>query len=289
MLRFCKKHKKVVIAITVVLIVILTPIVINMIAVWPAFIPWVAGTRQSVWVNFFAVYSASLIGAFVSFYILFQTIKENKIESQQNRQDNHAENERNRKQLEAVFKYQVDREVLNTTKTYLANYVHSLNSIELGYIAIYPKERVKESLLDIKKISSNAIQYYELLDLALVEYNDEKAKEFKEFLLRFHNEYTGLIKDIGWILDFYLYNKVKADSKMEALKFKEKEYGSGIYFNENKRIWKIIENGDYNIYKDGTLLMNLLLYRFGFSTITDEIKAFVKYEQGKIEENAKST
>ena len=278
-----KKHKKTVIVSFT--IVVLAPIAINLIAVLPSFCPnWVAGSQQGVWVNFFAVYSSSLIGAFVSFYILYNTIEANKKESKQNRKDNHAENEANRTQLKTVFKYQVDREILNTTKSYLANYVQSLNILELGYITIYPKERVKESLLELKKISSNAIQFYELLELALVEYNDEKAKAFKDFLIRFHNEYMGLIKDFGWILDFYLFNKIEVDSKMEALKYKEREHGFGDYYNEDKRIWKIIENGDYNIYKDATLLMNELLDRFEYFSIIKEIKLFIKYEQTKIEE-----
>ena len=103
MLSFFKKHNKVVI---IAIIIVLAPIFINLIAICPAFCPdLVAGSQQSVWVNFFAVYSGSLIGAFVSFYILYKTIEANKSESEQNRADNHTESEASRKRLTAVFKY----------------------------------------------------------------------------------------------------------------------------------------------------------------------------------------
>lgn len=281
MLSFFKKHNKVVI---IAIIIVLAPIFINLIAICPAFCPdLVAGSQQSVWVNFFAVYSGSLIGAFVSFYILYKTIEANKSESEQNRADNHTESEANRKRLTAVFKYQVDRDILNTTKSSLANYIKSLNVLELGYIAIYPKEQVKNSLLKIKQISSNALTCYDMLEFALVEYDDEKEKEFKAYLKQFHNEYMGLIKDIGWILDFYLYNKIDVDSKKEALRYKKLEDDFGNYYNENKRIWNIIENGNYNIANDAAILMNKLLDDFGFSTINDRCTEFIKYEQNKIE------
>lgn len=281
MLSFFKKHNKVVI---IAIIIVLAPIFINLIAICPAFCPdLVAGSQQSVWVNFFAVYSGSLIGAFVSFYILYKTIEANKSESEQNRADNHTESEASRKRLTAVFKYQVDRDILNTTKSSLANYIKSLNVLELGYIAIYPKEQVKNSLLQIKQISSNALTCYDMLEFALVEYDDEKEKEFKAYLKQFHNEYMGLIKDIGWILDFYLYNKIDVDSKKEALRYKKLEDDFGKYYNENKRIWNIIENGNYNIANDAAILMNKLLDDFGFSTINDRCTEFIKYEQNKIE------
>ena len=93
----------------------------------------------------------------------------------------------------------------------------------------------------------------------------------------------GLIKDIGWILDFYLYNKIDVDSKKEALRYKKLEDDFGNYYNENKRIWNIIENGNYNIANDAAILMNKLLDDFGFSTINDRCTEFIKYEQNKIE------
>lgn len=122
-----------------------------------------------------------------------------------------------------------------------------------------------------------------MLEFALVEYDDEKEKEFKAYLKQFHNEYMGLIKDIGWILDFYLYNKIDVDSKKEALRYKKLEDDFGNYYNENKRIWNIIENGNYNIANDAAILMNKLLDDFGFSTINDRCTEFIKYEQNKIE------
>lgn len=179
----------------------------------------------------------------------------------------------------------VDREVLNTVRTYLANYIQSLNFIELGYISNYPKERVNDSLLKIKMISSNVIQFYELLEITLEEYNDDKAKEFKESLIRFHNEYLGLIADFGWILDFYVNKKIEADSKIEVQKYKEFIKSTGNYYNEEKRIWKLLEDGNYNIYRDAPILMNKLLNRLEFSSVIKDIKVFIKYEQTKIEES----
>lgn len=285
MFTFVKKHNKGLIAVIAILIIVGFPIVINMIAICPAFWPdYVAGTGQGVWVNFFAVYSGSLIGALVSFYILSKTIKNNQNENEANRIDNKNENEKNREQLKAVFKYQVDRDVLNTVRQSLAIYVQSLNILELGYIANYPKERVKSTLLEIKNICANAICNYNLLELALLEYEDKREKEFKGVLKQFHYEYVGLINDFGWLLDFYLYNRRECDGKEEVLKYKDKEDRNGFFYNEKKRIWSIIDEGNYNIFEDAAYLMNELLDRLDYSSITDEIKDFIKYEQNKFEE-----
>lgn len=281
MLKFSKKHKKIVIATTVILIVILTPIAINMIAVWPAFIPWVAGTKQSVWVNFFAVYSGSLIGAFVSFYILFQTIKENKIESRQNRQDNHSENDENRKRLEKVFKYQAEKNDFQTAKEYVARFNLAIECFELGFVPMYCKINKEDSLFRLKQISKNLSNAYSLLEFYLNEYNGEVENNYKAYFKEFFHEENVLIGDILWIIDYWRCHG--NDEQNRDLFIKKTEQFKQIAKDTNyKRIWHYVETHDYRMIAEGENIINERLNDFDFITIHNKLLEFCNYEKERI-------
>ncbi len=279
MLSVFKRHKK---AIIIAIIILLTPIIVNLIAICPAICPkLVAGLQQSVWVNFFAVYSGSLIGAFVSFYILFKTIEENKSESKQNRADNHKENEENRKKLDAIFKYQAEKDAFQTAKEYITRFLLAIDCFELGFIPMYCKINKEDALFRLKQHNKDLANAYDLLEFYLNEYDDETENDYKAYFKEFYHEENVLIGDILWIIDYWTYKGTDETNRDLFIKKTElfKEVAKDTKFN---RIWHYVETHDYKIIADGEKIINERLDDFDFITIREKFLEFCNYENKKI-------
>lgn len=275
-----KTHKKAVIISLV--IIVLAPIAINLLAVCPAFWPnLVAGTRQGVWVNFFAVYSGSLIGAFVSFYILNKTIKTNKIENEQNRQDNHAENEENRKHIEAVFKYRTEKDDFQTAKEYVARFDLAVDSFELCFVPINGKNNRGETILRLKQLCKDLSNAYSLLEFYLNDYDNDVEHGYKEYFKNFYYEENVLIGDFLWIIDYWTCKGT--DEQNRDLFIRETErYKQAAQDTKFKRIWHYVEEHDYKMIADGEEIINERLDDFDFITIHKKLLDFCNYEKERI-------
>lgn len=102
----------------ILLICLLAPIAINYALLIPAFGP-VVGTNLD-WLAFFGSYIAAIIPALGAFIILFIQ-----------RNDNHEQNERNRRLQINVLKYQQEMQWLNNTKGILIDFAFSVSENEL--------------------------------------------------------------------------------------------------------------------------------------------------------------
>ncbi len=279
MIELIKKHPKSFAAILIAILIL--PIVVNVIAISPVFNPLLVAGKQSDWINFFAVYGGSLIGAFVSFYILYRTIEENKKENKQNRIDNQTENEENRKRLEAVFKYQVEKDAFQTAKEYVADFQLAIDCFELGFVPLYCKLNKEDSLFRIKQLSKKLSNAYDLLELYLNDYNDDTENRYKAYFEEFYNEENVLIDDILWILDYWTYKGTDEINRDLFIKKTElfKETAKDTKFN---RIWHYVEAHDYKIIDDGEKIINERLDDFDFITIREKLLEFCNYEKEKI-------
>lgn len=277
---FYKKHKRAII-ITLIFIVLL-PIAINFIAICPSYFPnYIAGTQQSVWMNFFAVYCSSLIGAFVSFFILYKTIEENKRESIENRNDNHIENENNRKRLESVVKYQKAKDDYYSLKEKVVRFCMALNNYELHFIPLYCRKNKEEGLFRIKDISQKLAIAYELLDFNLNDYDDEVAIDYKKFIKDYYHEASILIGDILWIIDYWLCEGTDEQNRNMFVE-KTNRYKEIAFDKKFKRIWHYVIDHDFKIKSDGESIINERINDFDFIIMRKKSLEFCDSEKNRV-------
>ena len=263
------------------ILLFLLPIGIDLITVCPAFCPKLVAGEQSDWINFFAVLSGSLISAFVSFYILYETIEANKVESKLNRQDNHTENEANRKRLQAVFNYQAEKDNFQTAKEYIARFDLAVDSFELNFIPMYCRLNKEDTLLRLKQFMKDISNAYSLLEFYLNDYNNDVEREYKEYFKDFCHEENVLIGDILWIIDYWTYQENDEHNRDLFIKQTER-YKQAAQDTGFKRIWHYVEEHDYKMIADGEKIINERLDDFDFITIHRKLLEFCNYEKERI-------
>lgn len=122
--------------------IILIPIAVNFIVYFHAPFPNLVVGDANSWFSFFTTFVGTLVGALVSFAILYKTIDENHQESkddraanqeqnEKNRSDNQNQNEKNRNLQIATIKYQIAKDELNNIIHCLVKYQQSLNYAKL--------------------------------------------------------------------------------------------------------------------------------------------------------------
>ena len=243
-----------------ILLMILAPILVN--AILSISTPFKVYENQ--WLGFWGAY----LGALFPFIILYITIE-----------DSRKENERNRKTQAAIIEYQVSKDNLISLKKNLAQYINALHVYDLGYIPFnYQKSKAicVQKLFDIGK---EVCLSFDLLELELVDYDDEEEQIFKSFLNNFNLEFNGLLGDIGWFID----HNVNVSEEDELNIFHKSKIEEKAIYNENKRIWKVIEDNNYSIQNDGCAILNNLLDTFCFKEIYSKSMDLIQYEKKKIE------
>ena len=126
-----------------------------------------------------------------------------------------------------------------------------------------------------------------MLKFELVDFDDEKENEYKAFLNKFNIEYGGMIRDFGWVLDFYLHKKYVADVAKELELYRKNELELVNVYDESKRVWTIVGKDNYNIIERGSEILNELLDRLVFKSIYLNSEEFVKYEKEKMDNRLK--
>ena len=260
---------------------IVIPIVADLIVFCPAPFPCLVVESTKEWLNFFAAYISALMGAFVSFAILYKTIEHNKAESLANRQVNHTENEENRKKIDTIFKYQAEKDAFQTAKEYITRFQLAIDCFELGFVPMYCKLNKEDALLRLVQQNKNLANSYDLLEFYLNEYDDEKENEYKAYFREFYYEEKVLIGDLLWIIDYWTYNGSDEINRDLFIKKTElfKEAAKDTKFN---RIWHYVEAHDYKIIADGEEIINERLDDFDFITIREKLLEFCNYENKKI-------
>ena len=236
------------------MLAILCPIIVNFILS--------ISTCFKVYENGWLGFWGSFIGALFPFFALYKTLN-----------DNHNENEKERKTHAGTIEYQVSRECLNDLRRSIATYYKAMNIHEIELIALKFKEDVQYSLNVLWKTIKETEDSYQLLRLTLVDYNDKNEMEYKAFLEKFNSAYLGLLSDFAWLID-------GKSTLVDYRAFCKR--GGNIPF-EDLRIWKVIEVGNYNRETDGCLIMNDLLERIEYRAFHIRSEGLVAYEKDKME------
>lgn len=288
MQEFYKRHKTAIII--SLFFILIFPVAINFIVIFPLCDPnLIASSKHNVWVNFFAVYSSTLISAFVSFVILYKTIENNKNENLANRLDDKKENEINRNLQISILKYQVAKDEFNAIKSSLAKFRQSLNFMVLSFFP-YSSNTIIERQKNLHMIEQIIIEeessFYLLMN-NLNEYKDEYEMKINSEIQKFNFEYHNFLQDLAWIVDkpkLEESNHIKFDDiKNEAEKYKEFMESQKPIVKSFWRIWDIVEHYNFNIIEHKSKIIEDLYNSFDIKSFDKQIEDFMKYEKAKIE------
>ena len=147
-----------------ILIAVLAPIVINYILLIPTIGPVVGDNTH--WLSFWGSYLAALIPSAGAFLILYLQ-----------REDNHQENEQNRKLQINVLKYQQEMQWLNEKRQILLDFSMALSRDDLVELTNKIGQN-QDILLDVKRLLAHLVQVDSQVGFMRVSAETEQYKEF---------------------------------------------------------------------------------------------------------------
>lgn len=272
MKNWIKKHWK----FLMIVAIILFPVILNFtLLLRPPFGASVIGTPE-IWLNYWGVFISSLIGAFVSFYILKKTID-----------SNHKENKANRELQLNTFSYQCYLTKIETYKEVvlealdvfsIKNCETIANSVKKS-LNITERKNFANSLIDTLNEVSNKFRITFASDI------DETEQEYLDFFEDQRVLFGDLIKDLIWIgeipnMEYDCYDNPKEDIIRKRIKeYKEEEEQKGTIQNK-QRIWNVVNDG-FRIDKFPHSIVDELLKCNTYDIFYSTSKEFIKYENSK--------
>jgi len=234
------------------------PVIINRLMIQPS----PCEVYEGDWLSFWGPY----LGAIVPFLILYFTIRSNE-----------NENNKNRAAQSNYIKCQIDYSRLDNLNTRIVGYISALNEMELGIISEKSKYGPILSRNKVELILKQANQAYNLLDVSLIFYEDEKSQEIKDHLNNFQQEYNEVLTDLCYIIKSY--NPGNPNENF----FKDIEQNP----SDNKRILKVMKEKGLNINENRDDIMYELVNNLAIDDLEKELKNFIIYEKGKIDKQMK--
>ncbi len=259
----------------VALLVIIAPILINYLILQPAFFSFVG--KDTDWLSFWGAYIGTILSSVIAFYVLHKQL-----------QQNHDENEANRRQQISFIAYQQKSMWLNELKTRMYDYFMAFSQNDIiSLIDYYSRHDKKDDIIkEIKRM-------IDLMSLSIFskrilfsDVTDKKEKFFWGQLESFDIEFYALLYDIKWLSTY-----------IGESKFRDKSYALNvvhIYKSQNekarpdlilksKRIWDIISEQE-NIHVDiiARIRISEAIKNFKRESINKVIVSLINYEQEKI-------
>ena len=253
----------------VLLLIILAPALINWCILQPAIFPFVGCNTD--WLNFWGAYVGSILSSIIAFYVLHKQL-----------QQNHKENEENRKLQIFILKQQWIAELREKMEGFIKAF-HYRDMAEYCY-SLFEQQQQSTVLVGFKQITE---------ELSLADFNkgiifqnpldDIERKSLKK-LCWFTTEYFAILDDLMWYANTFAY---KDKAQLSDLQWCEEETDTFERKNEFKsdaeRIWTIIRNHNYDIINKNKEIIAeriVLLYK-GLTTteIVEVASQLINYEQ----------
>ena len=234
------------------------PVIINKLMLLPS----PCDVYDGDWLSFWGPY----LGAIVPFLILYFTIRSNE-----------NENKKNRAAQSNYIKCQIDYSRLDNLNTRIAGYIGALNEMELAIISEKSKYDPILSRNKVELILKQANQAYNLLDISLTFYKDEKSQEIKEHLNNFQDEYNEVLPELCYIIKSYNPGNSKEDLAKDI-----EQNPSG-----RERILKVMKEKGLNINENKNDIMYELVNNLAIDDLEKELKNFIIYEKEKIDKQIK--
>lgn len=259
------------------IILIVLPGIINLCYYFPAIDAIFLEPQK--WTTFWGSYIGAIVSTLVTLFVLFKQLEQN-----------HSENEYNRKLQLSVLEYQKDMQWLNAFTSKIIDYLNAINWNEWGFIRediIFNKDR--ENLRQrIRQITEKINSLDAELHVLLLNRLDDKEKSFVEKIDSYSGELWALSNDVDWYVFKDLLTRVNNGLTKEELKhIVESEYQHIPYKCKSTDISNIIEVWNYDIAKHNrdiiSVRVNQALNVLSYEEIRTSIFDFLDYEKKKIE------
>lgn len=259
----------------VALLVIIAPILINYLILQPALFRFVG--KDTDWLSFWGAYIGTILSSVIAFYVLHKQL-----------QQNHDENEANRRQQISFIAYQQKSMWLNELKTRMYDYFMAFSQNDIiSLIDYYSRHDKKDDIIkEIKRMIDLMSLSIFSKKILFSDVTDKKEKFFLGQLESFDIEFYALLYDIKWLSTY-----------IGESKFRDKSYALNvvhIYKSQNekarpdlilksKRIWDIISEQE-NIHVDiiARIRISEAIKNFKRESINKVIVSLINYEQKKI-------
>lgn len=259
----------------VLLIVVLLPFVINGFILIPSFLPFVG--KDTDWLTFWGAYLGAVISSGVAFYVLHKQLDQN-----------HNENEYNRKLQISIMEYQQRSAWLIELKAKMTDYFKAFSQNDIVLLGdLYSRH-------DNKKYINNEIK--RMIDVmsaasfakGLLFFDNVKDQERDSLLVlsSFEGEFYSLLEDLAWLANLLDNNRFRSDNDyaFEITKQYKNNARSKRFVVKSRRVWNIVEgyNKRISVYGIANIRIDEAVQYILADDIMNEIVKLIDYEQNEI-------
>lgn len=258
----------------VILAVVLAPLIINVLILWPAFFCFVG--EDTDWLGFWGAYIGTILSSVIAFYVLHKQLEQN-----------HTENRNNRELQISILEYQTKSQWLTELKSKMVDFYNAFSQNDITMLgdcfeSYDKKEYINKEIKRISDKMKNADFAKSLLFPKKIDYTES---ECLGRLNTYTEEFNALLADLYWLALLYDNDKFRTDHTFrneltQSFKKKAKQYNN----IKSQRVWYLIDLGATKIYISS--IANQRIYEGVKMISPDEIiliiSELIDYEQEKI-------
>lgn len=259
------------------IILIVLPGIINLCYYFPAIDAIFLEPQK--WTIFWGSYIGAIVSTLVTLFVLFKQLEQN-----------HSENEYNRKLQINILDYQRRVEWLNIFTPKLMDYFKSFNWNEWIFIREdIIKHKNRENIRQRLRALSDNINILDAdVHAWLPNALDEKEKLFVKKIDYYSGEFWALADDVDWYVFEDFFTKTQNGlSKNDIENIVKKEYAPRHFMSQSLKMGQLIHDFQYDINKHHKDIIssriNDALKRFSYETMRKDIEDFILYEKEKAE------
>lgn len=258
----------------VILAVVLAPLIINWLILWPAFFCFVG--EDTDWLGFWGAYIGTILSSVIAFYVLHKQLEQN-----------HAENRNNRELQISILEYQTKSQWLRELKSKMVDFYNAFSQNDITMLgncfgSYDNKEYINK---EIKRISDKMKIADFAKGLLFPNKLDNKESECLVKLKGYTEEFNALLEDLNWLVILCDNDKFRTDPTLrneltQSFKKRAKQYNN----IKSQRVWNLIDLGATKIYISS--IANQRIYEGVKMISPDEIISIISelidYEQEKV-------
>lgn len=258
----------------VILAVVLAPLIINVLILWPAFFRFVGADTD--WLGFWGAYIGTILSSVIAFYVLHKQLEQN-----------HAENRNNRELQISILEYQTKSQWLTELKSKMVDFYNAFSQNDITMLgdcfgSYDNKEYINK---EIKRISDKMKIADFAKGLLFPSKLDNKESECLVKLKGYTEEFNAILEDLNWLVNLYDNENFRKDCIVrnkitQNFKKRAKQYNN----IKSQRVWNLIDLDATKIYISS--IANQRIYE-GVKMISPDkiisiISELIDYEQEKV-------
>ncbi len=258
----------------IILAVVLAPLIINVLILWPAFFCFVG--EDTDWLGFWGAYIGTILSSVIAFYVLHKQLEQN-----------HAENRNNRELQISILEYQTKSQWLTELKSKMVDYYNAFSQNDITMLGDCFVSNSNNGYInkEIKRISDKMKIADFATGLLFPNKLDNKESECLFKLKAYTEEFNALLEDLNWLANLYDNEKFRKDCIVrneltQSFKKKANQYNN----IKSRRVWDFIDLSTEKIYISLIVSrrINEGIKNISPGEIISVISELIDYEQEKI-------